>query len=196
MRWNIEKEERVYDGHFKIDKLSVRHELFEGGYSKSLIRERVLRQNSVAVLPYDPHRDEVVLIEQFRIGSLEKKEDPWLYEIIAGLVEKGESLEDVVYREAIEEANCKLSEIKHISSFYPSAGGLTEVSSLFIGKTDTSNLGGVHGAKDEGEDIRVHVMPSDEALQMLNEGKICSASAMITLFYFKDLREKLMKDWR
>ena len=196
MNWKLDKEERVYDGHFKIDKVVVRHQLFEGGYSKPLVRERVLRQNSVAVLPYDPIRDEVVLIEQFRVGSLEKKDNPWLYEIIAGLVEAGEPLQDVVHREAMEEADCKLEEIKHVISFYPSAGGLTEVSHVYIGKTDSSNLGGVHGEEHEGEDIKVHVIPSKKALQMLIDGKICSASAMIALFYFKALKQELDRVWR
>lgn len=195
MEWNIEKEERVYDGHFKIDKLVVRHELFEGGQSEALLRERVTRQNSVAVLPYDPVRDEVVLVEQFRVGSLQKEGDPWLIEAIAGLVEDDESFEEVAYREAIEEANCELEEIKYISSFYPSPGGLAELSHVYIGRTDTSNVGGVHGEKKEGEDIRVHVVSGDKAIQMLRDGKVDSAIAMIALFYFKDLRDQLKKDW-
>ena len=109
MKWKILNKVRNYDGHFKVDQLVLQHELFAGGMSKDLVRERVARKNAVAVLPYDPVRDEVVLVEQFRVGALKNDDNPWLIEIIAGLVEDGEEYEEVAIREAIEEANCKVS---------------------------------------------------------------------------------------
>jgi len=198
MNWKIVKNKSLYDGHFKVDQLVIQHELFAGGLSANLTRERVSRKNSVAVLPYDPVRDEVVLVEQFRVGALsseQQESSPWLIEIIAGLVEEGEAFEEVACREALEEANCKVKNLLKVSSFFPSPGGFSELSHVYIGRTDTTNLGGICGLKEEGEDIRVHVMSSDNALQLLQAGKIRSAIPMIALYNFMQLRDKLIKQW-
>lgn len=199
MKWNINNIFRAYDGHFKVDELYVEHELFSGGVSKELKRERVSRKNSVAVLPFDPNRDEVVLVEQFRISALElgqQTDNPWLIEIIAGLVEDGEQNEEVACREALEEANCKVEDLMHVSSFFPTPGGFSELSHVYIGKTDSSGLGGVCGLEEEGEDIRVHVMSSNEAINMLRQGNIRSAIPLIALYNFVSLREQLIRDWK
>ncbi len=195
MDWKIKQRTRKYDGHFKVDQLIVQHELFAGGYSEDLVRERVSRQNAVAVLPYDPRRDEVVLIEQFRVGPLDQTGSPWLVEVVAGLVEEGESLEEVAYRESIEEANCEIEELHYVSSFFPSPGGFAELAHVYIGKTDTTDLGGVHGEDHEGEDIRVKVVSSQLAIEMLQDGIIRSAIPMIALYGFKDLKDELVKKW-
>ncbi len=200
MQWKIKQRKRNYDGHFKVDQLAIEHELFSGGMSKTLTREQVSRHNAVAVLPFDPERDEVVLVEQFRVGALNKNhlqqdDNPWLIEVIAGLVEEGEELENVAYREALEEANCKIQQIKHVSSFFPSPGGFSEQAHVYLAKTDTSGLGGVFGLKEEGEDIRVLVVSSKDAIEMLQEGKICSAISMVAMYNFIELREQLVQDW-
>ncbi len=200
MRWKINQRQRNYDGHFKVDQLIVQHELFSGGMSKELTREQVSRQNSVAVLPYDPNRDELVLIEQFRVGALERKDhqhavNPWLIEIIAGLVEEGEVCENVVCREALEEANCKIEQVTRVASFFPTPGGFTELSHVYLAKTDTTGLGGICGLEKEGEDIRVLVVSSEQAIEMLLHGKIRSAIPMIAMYNFIRLREKMKQEW-
>jgi ADP-ribose pyrophosphatase len=198
MEWKIKQNKRNYDGYFKVDQLIVQHELFAGGLSKELMRERVSRQNAVAVLPYDPNRDEVVLIEQFRVGALvdnQPDSNPWLTEVVAGLVEEGEGYEEVAIREALEEANCKIETMYHVASFFLTPGGFSELAHVYIGKTDTTNLGGVCGLEEEGEDIRVHVVASDQAIDMLHQGKIRSAIPMIAMYNFMQLRETLRKDW-
>jgi ADP-ribose pyrophosphatase len=187
MQWKIKQRRRNYDGHFKVDQFVIQHELFSGGLSHELTREQVSRQNAVAVLPYDPIRDEVVLVEQFRVGAMPKHkalDNPWLLEIIAGLVEDGESDEEVVHREAKEEANCILDKIQHVASFFPTPGGFSELAHVYIGKTDSTNLGGEYGLKEEGEDIRVHVMSSTAAIELLNQGRIRSAIPMIAMYNF------------
>ena len=195
MDWKIKQRTRKYDGHFKVDQYILQHELFAGGYSGDLTRERVSRQNAVAVLPYDPNRDEVVLIEQFRVGPLEQEGSPWLVEVIAGLVEENESLEEVAYREAAEEAGCKLDKLYYVASFYPSPGGFAELAHVYIGKVDTTDLGGIHGEDQEGEDIKVRVVSSQQAIKMLQDGSIRSAIPMIALYGFKDLCAMLKEKW-
>jgi len=195
MDWKIKQRERTYDGHFKVDKLVVRHELYAGGYSNDLMRERVTRKNSVAVLPYDPHREVLILIEQFRVGPLEQDNNPWLVEIVAGLVEEGESYEDVARREAMEEANCKIEQLHFVSSFYPSPGGFAELAHVYIGKVNSESVGGVYGQDHEGEDIRVNVVSVDDVFKMLANGKIRSAIPMIALYSFKNLHKDLHNKW-
>jgi ADP-ribose pyrophosphatase len=199
MQWKIKQRRRNYDGHFKVDQFVIQHELFSGGLSHELTREQVSRQNAVAVLPYDPIRDEVVLVEQFRVGAMPKDkalDNPWLLEIIAGLVEDGESDEEVVHREAKEEANCILDKIQHVASFFPTPGGFSELAHVYIGKTDSTNLGGEYGLKEEGEDIRVHVMSSTAAIELLHKGRIRSAIPMIAMYNFIQLKQQLVKEWK
>src|SRR3546814_9541363 len=133
-----------------------RSRLFVGGWSSSLIRE-VFERNPVAgVLPYDPVQDAVVLLEQFRTGPMAAKDDnPWLIEIVAGIIEDGETPEDMARREATEEAGCTITDIEPIASFYPSPGGSSEYVHIFCGRTDRTGIGGMHGNKIEDEDIRV-----------------------------------------
>ncbi|MEZ0197918.1 NUDIX domain-containing protein, partial [Pseudomonas qingdaonensis] len=93
-----------FQGFYKLDKLRLRHELFAGGMGREISRELFVRHDAVCVLPYDPARDEVVLIEQFRVGALDKVANPWLIEMVAGLIDKDEQPEEVAHREAEEEA--------------------------------------------------------------------------------------------
>ena len=106
-----------------------------------------------------------------------------------------EEYEEVAIRESLEEANCIVDELHHVSSFLPSPGGFSEYAHVYIAKTDTKELGGVCGLEEEGEDIRVHVVSSDKAIDMLHRGKIRSAIPMITMYNFILLREELCERW-
>ena len=148
-------------------KLTLQHRCFAGGWSEPLVREVFERGDAVGVLPYDPVTDSLVLIEQFRPGALRGDDSPWMLELIAGVVEAGESDEQVVHREAMEEAGCELSELCPIATVLPSAGACTEQVRLFCGRVSSAAIGGVHGLQHEGEDILVHSVVAREALQML-----------------------------
>src|SRR5688572_15457731 len=103
----IQKENLMYDGVFKVRQYVLRHRLFEGPWSDWLTREFVKRQDAAAVILYDPHQHRVVMVEQFRVGMLNQaSRSPWMLEIVAGLIDEGESIENTIYREAKEEAGC------------------------------------------------------------------------------------------
>lgn len=123
---DIIDQEIVYQGFFRLEKYRLRHTLFQGGWSKEIVRELFRRGDCVAVLLYDPIRDEVVLIEQFRIGAILRKKQAWLTEIVAGAVEPGENAEQVAIREAEEEAGCQIQELRLIREFYTTPGGASE----------------------------------------------------------------------
>lgn len=171
----------LHRGFFRLDEYRLRHELFAGGWSTEIRRECLERGRAVGVLPYDPGRDEVILIEQFRIGALQAPGGPWLLEIVAGIIDPGESEPNVARREAMEEAGCELLELVPICEYFPSAGGSSETLTLYCGLVDASGAGGIFGLPEEHEDIRVHVLPRAEALAVLRRGGIVSAAPIIAL---------------
>ena len=195
MKWSIINKQSLYEGFFKLIGFDLKHDLFEGGESRVLRRELLDRGQAAAVLPYDPVRDEVVLIEQFRIGACEDPSGPWLVETIAGLVEPGEPVVDLIHREAMEEAGCTVSDLVHIFHYYSSPGGSNEEIDLYIGRTDSAGLGGIHGLDHEGEDIRVQVMNSDAAIELLAQGRIDSAMPIIALQWLQLNRERIRSQW-
>ena len=177
----IIERESCFSGFYKLDRLSLRHRQFAGGMGPVLSRELFVRHDAVCVLPYDPQRDTVVLIEQFRVGAMAKSENPWLLELVAGLIDKDEQPEEVALREAIEEANLALTSLWPITQYYPSPGGSDERVHLFIGRCDSEGAGGVYGLVEEGEDIRVHVWPLEDALDAVKDGRIENAASIIAL---------------
>jgi len=194
---NVEVLEKTicFEGFFRIEKYRLRHRLFSGDWSQPLVREVFERGHAAAVLPYDPIRDEVILIEQFRVGALGAQDGSWLLEIVAGMIEAGETAQDVVKRESIEEADCIISDLIPLYDCFVSPGGTTERVALFCGRVDSTHAGGVHGAAEEGEDIKVHVVPLDTALTFLNSGKITSASAIIALQWLALNRASVHTRW-
>ncbi len=176
----IEKE-TVFKGYVAVDHYRLRHRLHGGGMSDVLDREVVERGHVSAVLPVDFARDKVVLIEQFRPGAFAAQENPWLVECIAGIIEPMETAEQVARREALEEAGCRVDVLIPVQRFFTTPGALTETVQLFCGITDSDGIGGVHGAVHEGEDIKVHVVPIDKALEMADRGEIKNAITLIAL---------------
>jgi len=195
MKWSIVSKKLLYRGFFKLYRFELKHDLFDGGESPVLTRELLDRHHAAAVLPYDPVRDELVLIEQFRIGAAEDASGPWVMEIIAGLLEPGETAEQLVHREAMEEAGCRITDVIPVHHYYSSPGSSNEKIQIYVARTETEGLGGVHGIDEEGEDIRVHVVSSDTAFDWLDQGRIDSALPIIALQWFRLNREKIRSEW-
>lgn len=180
-----------------MERYHLRHRKFSGEWSAAITRELLERGHAAAVLPYDPITDCVVLIEQFRIGALDAPGGAWLLEIVAGIIDKDETPQQVVTREAIEEAGCHISALIPLYDYLVSPGGTSEQIALFCGKTDTAWIknGATHGLEEEGEDIKVHVMTLTKALALLSAGKIKSASAIIALQWLALNREEVRRRW-
>lgn len=177
------EKKRVYDGFFKMDEYLLSHRLFAGGESEAFTREVFERGDAVVVIPYDVARQQVVLIEQFRAGALTRCETPWMLEFVAGMFEENESATEVGARECKEEANIDVKpiELKKVMTYLSSPGGMSETMHLYWADVDASGVEGVHGLDEENEDILVHVVSIDDALRLLNEGKITNASTVIGL---------------
>jgi len=184
-----------YQGYFRIDVYRLRHKRFDGGWSQVMSRELFERGHATVVLPYDPVRDAVVLIEQFRIGAYAAGFAPWLIEPVAGIVEPGESPEEVARREALEEANCEITELESIGTVLSSPGGCSEVHHLFCGRVDSEGVGGIHGLEHEHEDIRAFTLTLDTALERLGRGEYNNVSTVMTLQWLALNRDRLKKKW-
>ncbi|MDS4026503.1 MAG: NUDIX domain-containing protein [Candidatus Contendobacter sp.] len=197
-RFEVLDQSSGYRGFFRLEKYRLRHELFAGGWSPEMIRECLERGHAVAVLLYDPERDQLVLLEQFRVGALEFPGGPWLLEIVAGIIDHpGETTEDVARRETAEEAGCELLDLVPIHHYLVSPGGTSESITLFCGRVDTGTVpGGVRGVVAEHEDIRVHIVSRAEALELLHSGRINSAAPIIALQWLELNRSKLLERWR
>jgi len=189
--------ERVecFKGFFQLDRFVFRHRRFDGGWSRDVVREIFVRGDATCILPYDPIRGQVVLIEQFRAGALLSDRNPWLLELVAGINEEGETPEDVAHREADEEAGITLAKLERICEYFPSPGGSTEKVHLYCACVDSRTAGGIHGLHEEDEDIRVHVLSLDDAMSLVDNNEIDNAPAIIALQWLWRHRERLGRLW-
>ena len=193
----ILKNETIYQGFFKLNKVQFKHKLFACGWSGMVTRELLIKGAASAMVAYDPVLDNVVLVEQVRIGAYDptSTQSPWLLELIAGMVEEGETPESVALRESEEEAGAKISHMQHCLSVWDSPGGVLERIHVFVGKVDSTTVGGLHGLAEENEDIRVHVVSRETAYQWLCEGKIDNGIAVIGLQWLELNYRKLKEQW-
>ncbi|MCG8038105.1 MAG: NUDIX domain-containing protein [Candidatus Thiodiazotropha taylori] len=197
MKYNfkIVETDPVYRGFLKINRYRLKHDLYMGGESETIIRERIEDIGAVSVLLYDPRQDKVVLVEQFRIGVAGYQTPPWMLETIGGLQDGNESDESVARRESLEEANCEIGRLKRICEFVVSPGISVDRIKLYCGEVDSTNAAGVHGLDHEGEDIRVVVMDAEEAISELYQGRANSTSIIIALQWLAIHREPLKQEW-
>lgn len=187
---------RVWQGHYAMRRISLQHRRFDGQWSDTIQREVFERGDAVGVLPYNPVDDTLVLVEQIRAGAIRGNDSPWMLELIAGVVEDGESDTEVVHREAMEEAACTLSTLEPIATVFPSAGACSEQVRLFCGRVESASIGGMHGLAEEGEDILVHAVPRSEAMRLLAEDQVPNGHTLIALLWLATHGDALRERWR
>jgi ADP-ribose pyrophosphatase len=182
---NVLAVETKYHGFFKMDEYHLNHKLFSGNQSNTFTREIFERGDAVVVMLYDPQKDTLLLLEQFRAGVLRTNETPWMLEFVAGMFNENESPIEVAIRETKEEANIELKQIsvQFIMKYFSSPGGMSECIHLYWATFDSSEVssGSIYGLADENEDIMVHVVSRTDALTLLTNGKISNAATIIGL---------------
>jgi ADP-ribose pyrophosphatase len=199
----IVEKNTAFEGFFQLDQVRLKHRLFEGGWSGEMSREIFERGHAVAVLPYDPILDRVVFIEQFRPGAYaalsyewsDKKSSPWLIECVAGIIEKGEIPVNVAKREMIEETGLEVSDLIKIFHYLVSPGGSSESVFLYCGKVDSTRANGIFGMTGEHENIRVFSTSTEEAFELLDQGKITNGMTIIGLQWLKINFKRLRTSW-
>lgn len=187
--------ELLYKGFFTLTLYRFRHKLFSGAMSNEITREVFKRRHAAALLPYDPRQDQVVLIEQVPIAAMDNSSTPWLLEIVAGMIEPGETVEQVARREAKEEAGIEVRRCKLTLSYLANPGAVSERLSIMVGEVDASTATGIHGLATENEDIKVHVVSREQAYRWVEEGVIENAASVIALQWLELHHHALKKAW-
>lgn len=188
-------EQSQWRGFFEVVEVSLRHRLFGGGWSGEVRRVVARRREAVGVLIYDPRIDCLAVAEQFRVGALRRQPSPWLMELIAGLMETGESPEDVARRECMEEAGVELRALERVAAYYSSPGGSDEYFHLYCACADLAGSEGLYGLDAEAEDIRLHVLPVPEVLAMAEDGRIDNAHSLVAIHWFARHHQRLRASW-
>ena len=180
-------------GFFALEELELTHLRFDGGRSPRLRREVFVAGDAVTVLPYDPVRDRVLLIEQFRMGPFGRGDPhPWQLEAIAGRIDPGETPEEAARREAIEEAGLVLGALEKVAEYYPTPGAVTEYLYSYVALCDLPDgVAGVFGAAEEAEDIRRQLVGFDRLIEVAAAGEIGNAPLLLTVLWLQRERDRL-----
>ncbi len=186
-------QERAHAGFFVTEIHELRYPAFAGGMGPVVRREVFVATDAAIVLPYDPVRDRVLLVEQFRMGPYGRGDPrPWMLEPVAGRVDAGETPEQCARRECSEEAGLTLSALEHIASFYATPGTSTEYFHAYVGLCDLPDLGrGSGGLDTEHEDIRTHVLTYDAAQHLLATGEADNGPLVLALVWLAQARDRL-----
>lgn len=176
--------------------MHFRHRLFSGAWSGNRVYDLLRRGDAVAILLYDPDRDAVVLVEQFRLAPIYAGFSPWQVETVAGLVEPGESFEEVAGRETEEESGLTIiGEPIAIQRYMPSPGVSDEAVMLFCGRVDSRTAGGIHGLASEHEELRVVVKSFAEIERMVDRGEIETGHTLLCLYWLLRHRDGVRALW-
>ena len=191
--------QRVYDGHYQVYRLELQHACFSGDLSPVVVREQLVRHNAASAVLYDPKQDSLILVEQMRVGLIKgglikgqsfesygdspdspASDSPWLLEIVAGLIDPGETPEDAIRRESIEETGYEILDLIPILKFYNTPGGFTELTYVYCGIVDSQHPL-PHRNLDDDEDLKVHIIKLPEFKDVDLGRWVTSASTVIAL---------------
>ncbi|WP_265500734.1 NUDIX domain-containing protein [Paracoccus beibuensis] len=188
----IERHTR-FSGYFAVEERRLTHALHEGGHSPVVTREAFLMGDAAVLLPWDPHRDRVLLVEQFRFAPAVRGDpQPWLLEPVAGRVDTGETVEDALRREAREEAALDVGRLFPAASIYPSPGAVCEFIYHYVGIADLPDgSAGIHGAASESEDIRGHLIPRAQLSAMVEDGQITNGPLVLLSLWLDARADRL-----
>ena len=185
MKVEIHDRQRVFDGFFKIEQVKLKYERFDGSMSPLITRLNFERGDSVAAAVFNIDTQKVILVNQFKYPSYEKGPG-WITELVAGMIDPGESSEEAIRREIREEIGYETTRVEHINTFYVSPGGSSERIVLFYAEVENSSSRGPGGGlASEAEDIRVIELTLPEVRQMLMSKAIEDAKSIIALTWLQ-----------
>lgn len=182
-----------YSAYFAVEERDLRFRRYDGTMSPLVNRAAFISGDAAIVLPYDPVRDRVLLIEQFRVGPYARGDaNPWLVETIAGRIDGGETPEGAARREAREEAGLELTELIEGPRYYPSPAAKAEYLYSFVGIADLpDSAAGLAGLDAEDEDIRSHVITFDRLMALVASGEVDNAPLLILAYWLATQRPRL-----
>ena len=182
--YKINSKKKLYDGFFKLHEINFNHKKHNGEWNTNVSRELFGGAQVGALLPYDPIKKKIILISQFRAGLIQRKQDPLTLEIVAGIIDKGETPIQTSSRECIEETGCKPKNILEILSYYPAPGSSESFYHLYLGEVEAFEGERIMGQKNENEDILVKSYNIEEVRELLKQKKIINGLTLIALQWF------------
>ena len=192
----IARVEIGFSSFLRVDIVRFRRRLFSGDWGREQTYEVLRRGDAVGIVLYDPDRDQLVLVEQFRLAPLYAGLSPWQIEVVAGLVEPGEAYDEVARRETAEEANLQIiGDLIPIQRYLPSSGAMDESVMLYCGRVDASRANGIHGVADEHEELRVTVKNWAEVETMIDAGEFASGHTLLAIYWLLRHRDKVRRAW-
>ena len=184
LKYKIINKKNLYSGFFSLNKYEFVHKKHNGEWTNTVEREVFSGAHVSTLLPYDPIKQEIILIQQFRAGVLSRYDEDHLYEIVAGIIDEGENPEDTAVRECFEETGCEVKKIHPIQSYFPAPGSSESYYHLYLGEIQAFDGERIRGLENENEDILVRSFKIDEVRQMLKEKKIINVLTLIALQWF------------
>ncbi|SDK65519.1 NUDIX domain-containing protein [Aliiruegeria lutimaris] len=190
---DLKRRSLAYANFFSVEEYDLTHRRFSGDHGAILNRTAFVSGDAITILPYDPVRDRVLLVEQFRAGPYARGDkQPWLLEAIAGRIDGGETPEQAALREAEEEAGLSVRDLRLVSQYYPTPGAKTEYLFGYLATADLPDeAAGLGGLEGEGEDIRTHVIGFDHAMELVESGEINVGPLILLLLYLARSRAEL-----
>ena len=183
-KFKLISKKNLHNGFFKMNEIVLKYKKYDGNWSNEIKRELFGGAQVSAVLPYDPIKKEIVLIQQFRPGTISKKLDNYLNEIVAGIIDDGESPEQAAERECFEETGCKIKKLTPIQGYFPAPGSSESFYHLFLGEIDTFNGTRIRGLENENEDIKVESFKIADIKKLMNDGKFLNGLTLIAIQWF------------
>ena len=182
--FKIISKKNLYKGFFKMNEVTLKYKKYNGKWSKDLKRELFGGAQVSAVLPYDPVKNEIILIQQFRPGTISRNLNNYLIEIVAGMIDPGEKPETAAKRECLEETGCEVKKIIPIQGYFPAPGSSESFYHLFLAEIETFKGTRVMGLESENEDILVKSFKVEEVREKMKNGEILNGVALIALQWF------------
>jgi len=182
--FTIFKKINLFDGFFKMNEVTLNYKKFDGTWSNKIKRELFGGAQVSAVLPYDPKKKEIVLIKQFRPGTISKNVNNYLDEIVAGIIDSGESPKEAAIRECLEETGCSIKKITPMLEYFPAPGSSESFYYLFLGEVDAPNETRIKGIETENEDIFVKSYKFNEVKNKLNNREFLNGLTILALQWF------------
>lgn len=183
-KFQIISRKNLYNGFFKMNEIKLKFKKYNGNWSNNITRELFGGAQVSAVLPYDPIKKEIVLIQQFRPGTISKNFDHYLDEVVAGIIDEGESPEEAAKRECVEETGCKIKKLIPIQGYFPAPGSSESFYHLFLGEIETFKGIRFKGLEKENEDIKVQSFKIDTIKDKMKKGEILNGLTLIALQWF------------
>ena len=183
-KFKILNKKNLYNGFFKMNEIVLKYKKYDGNWSNSIKRELFGGAQVAAVLPYDPISKEIILIQQFRPGTISKDINHYLDEIVAGIIDEGESPEITAKRECLEETGCEVKKLIPIQGYFPAPGSSESFYHLFLGEVESFQGSKIQGLENENEDIFVKCFKIEDVKKKMEEGKIINGLTLIALQWF------------